>query len=192
LISGYTLLSYVTYGSACYGNEGDCGVVTTPTPTNTPTSTPTNTTTSTPTNTTTSTPTLTSTSTSTSTSTPTETALGIIQWSITGPVGGKIVITRDPSTVVVNQSTTTSPSAHNGLVTNVGPSVNQYIVQAVWTSGSGNSIKMRICDLVNLTEYSYDFGTGPGTLTQVLNVYSGDNYFVHVTVGTGTPPVCPV
>ena len=193
LISGYTVLSYITYGSECYGNEGDCGVITTPTPTNTPTSTPSGTPTITPTSTITSTPTFTETPTSTSTSTPTATSSGLISWTISGPVGGRLRIIRDPSVTVVNQNSTTSPTSHNGLVTNPGAGVEVYTILASWLSGSGNSIKMRICNLNTLTEHSYDFGSGPGTnLAQVLNVYPGDYYSVHVTVGLTTPPLCPV
>lgn len=117
---------------------------------------------------------------------------GIIEWNINGVVGGNIKIIRNSDNVILVNQNSTVNVPHNGLVNNTG-STQSYTVTSSVISGSGNNIKMRICDLVNLVEYSYDFGTGIGTaLSQVLSVGPGDHYTVNITIGNVISPICPI
>jgi hypothetical protein len=155
-------------------------------------------TTTTTSTTTTSTTTSTTSTTTSTTSTTTTTTLapcikGKLQWNINAIVGARIKITRvSDGAILINQNSA-SGTPYGGLITNASNGCETYLIEGSWVSGSGNSIKMRICDVANTSEYSFDSGSGPGTsFTHEVTICCGGNFSVYVTAGTAIPPPCPI
>lgn len=174
-------------GSGNFADTNICCTVGPPVPT------PSTTTTST-TSTTTSTTSSTTTSTTSTTTTTTTTTCnpGVVTWNMNAVAGARLRITRvSDSSLLVNQLSVSGTPKSGSVLNNA--SCTSYQVQASWVSGSGNSIKMRICNITAGTEFSFDSGSGPGTsFTREITLCCNQQYSISVTAGTDTPFPCPL
>lgn len=113
-----------------------------------------------------------------------------IFWSLNAFVGAnlKIYDGASPANLVLNVNS--SLTAQNGELTGLS---GAYQICAEWISGSGNVIKMRICDAFG-NEVFYDgnivIGEGASCWTTVNLPSSSAPYYVYVTAGNIEPPVC--
>ena len=156
--------------------------------TTTTTSTTSTTTTSTTSTTSTTTTTTSNIPTTTSTTTTTTAGPGIITWQVNGNVGGNLQIVQDPSSIMVNQNSSTGNS-YSGIVSSDGGTTD-YTATINWVTGSGNTIRIRICDVVTGTEIDYYqiVGNTPGTYSYSFSINNGDHYNVQMTVGASNYP----
>lgn len=113
-----------------------------------------------------------------------------IFWSVNDVVGARLRIYdgASPANTVLNiLSTSTS---QNGELTGLS---GAYQVCAEWASGSGNVIKIRICDVLG-NEVFYDGSITVGDPTSCYTLPALPNssapYYVYVTAGNIEPPSC--
>lgn len=135
--------------------------------------------------------TYTKTCTMTSTGT-TPAASGIINWFMNGVVGARLTIEdgASPPASLLNELSTSTPKS--GSLTGLTGAVT---ICAQWNSGSGNIIKMRICDSYG-NEVFYDgniiVGDPASCYTTVTLPASSSPYYVYVTAGNVEPASCGV
>ena len=138
--------------------------------------------------------TTTSTSSTTTTSTTTVPVYNLF-WSINNAPGGnlKVYPTSTPESPIVNQNTISNSSSFVTL----SPGVS-YTIKGSWTSGSGNVIKFRVCDLDNAPLELYlspDITISSPSDTYVFTlplVPNTLNLSVALRSGGITPPACPI
>lgn len=113
-----------------------------------------------------------------------------IFWFLNGVAGARLTIYDDdsPQNELLNVASTTTPQS--GEVSGI---TGQATICAEWNSGSGNVIKMRICDaLGNQVYYDGDItiGEGQSCYTTVTLPNSAAPYYVYVTAGSIEPASC--
>ena len=113
-----------------------------------------------------------------------------IYWSLNAYAGAnlKIYDGASPANLVLNLNST--PTAQNGQLTSL---TGAYQICASWVSGSGNVIKVRICDALG-NQVFYDgnivIGDPASCYTTVTLPASSAPYYVYVTAGNIEPPTC--
>lgn len=115
---------------------------------------------------------------------------GIVNWFMNGYIGARLIISDDqsPPVEILNELSTLSPKS--GTLSALTGSVT---ICAQWFSGSGNTIKIRICDS-NGNEVYYHGNINIGdpehcyTITGLPS--SGSPYYVYVTAGDIEPATC--
>ncbi len=113
-----------------------------------------------------------------------------VNWFMNGVIGARLTIEDDasPPVSLLDELSTTTPKS--GSLTGLSGTVT---ICAEWASGSGNIIKMRICD-ANGNEVFYDgniiIGDPASCFTTVSLPSSSSPYYVYVTAGNVEPSTC--
>lgn len=103
-----------------------------------------------------------------------------------GVVGGRLIIRPVVGENLVNQQSSTSQPFSG----NVSGLSGNFEIVAQWVSGSGNVIKMRVCD-ANNEEVAYESITVGGEAIVSVSLPSANApYFVHLTTGGVEPANC--
>lgn len=119
-------------------------------------------------------------------------ASGTINWFLNGIVGARLTIEDgdSPPNSLLNELSTSTPKS--GSLTGLTGTAT---ICAEWNSGSGNIIKIRICDSLG-NEVFYDgnivVGDPASCYTTVTLPASSSPYYVYVTAGDVEPTTCGV
>jgi hypothetical protein len=135
--------------------------------------------------------------TTTTTSTTVIPTTGRIYYNIGGGSGARLIIINSVTGIVALDETTvssTSPSSNIFGYITVPFGVN-YNVNVYWTSGSGNILSTRVCDLTASSQLNYLRGLGnvdyPLLLNYTLSSFMQDISVYVRTQSTDAPP-CPI
>jgi hypothetical protein len=133
----------------------------------------------------------TTTSTSTSTTSTTTTIAPNVNWVTNGSAGGsgKLEITRTSDGLLIFSNVSNS-GLQSGVVTlSIGV---QYTISGSWNSGSGNIVRVRVCDVAGQLGYSGNLtATPPSSWSINITPTSGNVYYPYLTSGSSlTPPPC--
>lgn len=117
------------------------------------------------------------------------TSSATIDWSVGAQSGGNLKILNNVGTTLIDINSSAG-SSQFGTVS-VPYAQLPYTIRGSWLSGSGNTIKYRVCDLGNGGELFY---SGPITVGDYVDytpsptpIYVG----VYLTANNVNPPVCP-
>jgi hypothetical protein len=176
------------------------GAATTPPGCGAPTTT---TTTAAPTTTSTTTvpiPTTTSSTTAAPTTTTTTVATGSIYYNIGGGSGARLIITNSSTGAVILDKTTDNHtgSSFNIFGTLILPLSVNYNVNVYWTSGSGNILSTRVCDLTdpNASSLGINYLRGDNSVYPLLLNYTLSTGMRDISVNVRTQgtdaPTCPI
>lgn len=117
-----------------------------------------------------------------------------LNWSVGTTIGGRLVIINNTtSTTILTQDTDGASILSGSVVLSFGYS---YTISGRWTSGSGNTIRYRVCDTDNSTELFYTPVDISSTNTTVDHTFSlpltpsSNNISVTLRSGGSIVPPC--
>lgn len=117
-----------------------------------------------------------------------------LNWNLGTTIGGRlVVINNTTSTTMLTKDTNGTSTLSGSIVLSFG---NSYTISGRWTSGSGNTIRYRVCDMDNSTELFYTPVDISSTNTIVDHTFtlpltsSSNNISVTLRSGGSIVPPC--